>query len=151
VTDATTGAGVHGQVAASDLKTALLDLLESRARGFMNAKLGSWVAGELGISERTLRSLVAELRLEHELIGTTNGAAHSGYFMIASESDLSLGTSHLRSRAIAMFRGHRAVHEAARSKFGDQVADRLFSLEELDAANGVDHVNGYDPRQGATP
>lgn len=126
-----TEAGVHGAIAAGDLKSALLDLLGEHARGYVSAKHGSWVAEELGITERMLRSLVAELRLEGELIGTTNGE-HSGYFLIESETDLSLGTAHLRSRAISMFQVHRAMQRAAAERFGQRLSDRLFDLEEFD-------------------
>jgi hypothetical protein len=129
----------NGEAAATDLKDALLDHL-AQHRGYINAVLGSTLARGLGISERTLRGLVEELTLEasedSELIGSACSGEAAGYFLITSERDLDVGTSHLRSRGKALFRRYAAVQRVARAKFGGDVAARLFSLEELDEANG---------------
>lgn len=122
-----------GQAAAADLKDALLEHLNVH-RGYVNAVLGVTLARGLGISERTLRSLVEELTLDGELIGSACAGEAAGYFLITDERDLAIGTSHLRSRAKAMFRRYGATQRAAREKFGTEVAGRLFSLEDLDVA-----------------
>jgi len=134
---------VIGQAAAADLKDSLLEHL-AQHRGYLNAILGSTLAQDLGISERTLRGLVEELAVEGELIGSACSGEAAGYFLITDERDLAVGTSHLRSHAKAMFRRYGAVQRAARVKFGSEVAGRLFSIEELDAANDIARVNGFD-------
>lgn len=89
------------------------------------------LAADLGVSERMVRVIVAELCDRGYLVGSVTSGDRPGYFMVADLADLNVGTAHLRSRALAMLARYRAVRTNAFERFGPE-ALRLFDLEEVE-------------------
>lgn len=96
------------------------------------AMRGSDLAGELGISERTLRGLVDDLIDRGWLIGSTCAGDRPGYFICATPEDLEVGIAHLVSRARSLHVRVARLRNTARDTFGDsEPILRLFDLEEV--------------------
>ncbi|HXF72136.1 MAG TPA: HTH domain-containing protein [Actinomycetota bacterium] len=110
----------------------LQDLVSRLREGRAHAIAGHVLARELGISERTLRHLVDELIDRGVLVGSLCSGEIRGYFLIASEEDLAIGTRHLVSRAKALFRRVRTLRRAAEAHFAGSQVLRLFDLEEVE-------------------
>ncbi len=113
--------------AVADLHDQLRALLPT-GRSF--AVRGCELAAEIGISERMVRALVEDLIDDGWLVGSRCSGDHPGYFLIVDLKDLSVGTAHLRSRALSMLHRYRTVQRNAQARFGDD-ALTLFDLEEV--------------------
>jgi hypothetical protein len=106
---------------------ALLDyLLPLLGRGSSNAVPASELAADLGVGERMVGALAAELIERGVLVGSSCEAGRHGYFLITSLEDLDVGTRHYRSRAVASLRRARLLRDAAVREFGNQGVLPLF-------------------------
>jgi hypothetical protein len=109
----------------------LLRALHDELRiGLDRARRGADLADTLGVNERTIRALVGELIDHGVLVASVCSGSSPGYFLPASEEEADLGTKHLRSRALAMLRRYRLARLAAETSFGEDVALRLFPLDD---------------------
>ena len=85
------------------------------------------LATYLGISERRVGALVAELRKAGYLVGSTCGP-DAGYFRCHNAEDVRRGMGHIIARASQSLAVVRAVQRTAEARFGPQTAS-LFDLE----------------------
>lgn len=117
------------------MATARRDLLALLPVGRDHAMSAWTLSVALGISERVVGALVAELIEQHGIcIGSLCGV-RSGYFIIESLEDLEAGAGHSVRRAAAIFRRIRALRKAWERKPGG-VQTTLFAMldEESDPA-----------------
>ncbi len=112
------------------VENVLTELLGRLPTGRSAAIRGGDLAGELGISERTLRGLVDELIDRGWLVGSTCSGERPGYFLCRDFADVEAGCAHLVSRARALGVRVARMRAAAEATFGDHVAT-LFDLEDL--------------------
>jgi hypothetical protein len=102
-------------------------LLWQLPRGRNSARPAQELARALGISTRTLQSIVGEAIDRGNLIGSICSGDH-GYFLIQDAQDLDVGTAHIRARALSSLKRCRKLERAAADRFGPEAA-RLFDLE----------------------
>jgi hypothetical protein len=112
---------------AADLRGQLLALLPTGRRFPVPA---SELASHLGVSERTVGGLVADLiELDDRLIGSVCSGDRPGYFLVADLEDLETGTAHLVSRARRINLRVAKMRRLARSRFSEAEVLQLFALE----------------------
>ena len=93
---------------------------------------GADLAAALGVSERTIRSLVDELIDRGYIVGSVCSGERPGYFICRDLDDVEVGTGHLVSRAKALHVRVAKLRRAAEATFGPEVWT-LFDLDEVDA------------------
>lgn len=118
---------LQASVAVSELLGQLTVLLPT---GRQFAIRGRDLADELGIAERTLRSLVDELIDRGWCVGSVCSGDRPGYFLCADEHDVEAGVAHLVSRARSMHVRVARLRASAMTQFGPTVL-RLFDLDEV--------------------
>ncbi len=103
------------------------DLYERLFVGW-ETRMPAWtLAANLGISERRVGALVAELRKAGYLVGSTCGP-DAGYFRCHNAEDVRRGMGHIIARASQSLAVVRAVQRTAEARFGPQTAS-LFDVE----------------------
>lgn len=112
-------------------KAAIRALTEALPIGWEHAVPASELAQDLGLSERQIGQMVADLIDNGLLVGSTCDAEHHGYFLIQTEEDLDIGTRHMRSRAVSILRRVSKLRTAAKSAQFNEEALRLFDLQEV--------------------
>jgi hypothetical protein len=109
---------------------ALVRLAQLLPTGRDAAVPASELAALMGVSERTVGSMVADLIDQGWIVGSVCSGERPGYFHCRDEEDLEIGTAHIRARAAASFARIRTLRASAQKVFGDRAAT-LFDLEEF--------------------
>jgi hypothetical protein len=117
-------AGAPGKARAEDVLEALAVLIP---RGRTSAVKASFLAGRLGVSERTVRALVDELIDRGYLIGSSCGQT-PGYFTVADREDLDVAIGNLRPRVRSLVNRWKRLEASALERFGTESL-RLFELD----------------------
>lgn len=122
---------VDERVASQHLDETLARLTSFLGVGRALAVPATDLAAHLEVNERTVGALVAELIDRGWLIGSTCSGDRPGYFLIADELDLDVGTRHIRSRAISSLQRVSILRRNARDHFSAETVARLFDVEGL--------------------
>jgi predicted DNA-binding transcriptional regulator YafY len=117
--------GAPGKARAEDVLEALAVLVP---RGRASAVKASFLAGRLGVSERTVRALVGELIDRGVPIGSTSSGESGGYFVCVDRDDFDAAARNLRPRALAILHRWSVLQKAAAERIGPE-ALRLFDLD----------------------
>jgi hypothetical protein len=107
------------------------ELVAKLQEGRAHPRSVAQLAADLGVSRRMVQALKAEAIDAGYLIGSTCNGEH-GFFLIADEKDLEVGTAHTIARARSSLAGVAKLRRLAAVKFGAQhPALTLFDLEEV--------------------
>jgi DNA-binding IscR family transcriptional regulator len=88
------------------------------------------LAAVLGVSERTVGALVAELIDSGFVIGSTCSGERPGYFLCQDFEDVRVGTAHIVARASESWRRVRKLRANAIEAIGPGTAP-LFDLQDV--------------------
>ena len=102
--------------------------LQGYAVGLANAKSAHHLCERFGVSSRTIRGFLHELRMEGALIGSSVDGEHRGYFIPMDPSEAARGCGHLLSRVRQTAEVYEAQRAAIARCFPEQLslfADQL--------------------------